>query len=406
MNPAPPADTRPGLAIVAPTQEWYRHALHRRIVAEIPELRLHSIYTHAQGLAHRDRRDESDVNAVFFDDGSASGERNRLGNQQANLERGSRIFRYFRENNVRAAVILGYNDIGLILLFHRCARAGITTFLWSDSNAAADRATGLKRIVKGAVIRRVARLADSVLVCGSLGRAFYTSYGVPESRIIYSPYEPDYAQIRALPEETIHATRQRFELDPARKRFVFCGRLVRIKRPDLALRAFLNIAPERPDWDLVIVGDGDMRQELEQSVPGDLRHRVRFTGFLSDQAHVSAIYRLCDVLVHPSEVEPWGLIINEAAAAGLAIVSTTSCGAAVELVENAQNGFLIPPATLEPLEQALLSLSEPLATQRFKDHSRVALDRWQTTADPVTGLLTALARAGHIAEQGTPGPRP
>lgn len=399
-------DRRPGLAVVAPTQEWYRHALHRRFVAEIPELRLHSIYTRTQGLARREPRDESDVNAVFFDHGSASGERNRLGNQRPNLERGTRIFRYFRENNVQAALILGYNDIGLVRLFSQCKREGIRTFLWSDSNAAGDRATGLKRLVKGAVIRRVARLADSVLVCGSLGRAFYTSYGVPESRIIYSPYEPDYAQIRSLPEETIRDIRERFDLDPARKRFVFCGRLVRIKRPDLALRVFVNIAGQRPGWDLVIVGDGEMRQELEQSIPGELRRRVRFTGFLGDQSHVSAIYRVCDVLVHPSEIEPWGLIINEAVAAGLAIVSTTSCGAAVELVDNGKNGFLVPPAEIEPLERAMLTLSDPIATQRFKDHSSVALDRWRQTADPVAGLRTALARAGLIAEHRDPGPCP
>lgn len=393
---------KPGLAIVAPTQEWYRHALHRRLVREIPELRLHSVYTHAQGVAERERRDESDINAVFFDSGQSTRERNKLGNQLDNLRRGKRIFEYFRANDVKAAVILGYNDLGILRLYQRCKRAGIKTFLWSDSNAAGDRATGLKRAVKGAIIRHVASRTDAVLVCGSLGKNFYTSYGVDGSKIIYSPYEPDYAQIRALPQSVIDDTRTQFKLDPNRRRFVFCGRLVRIKRPDLAVRAFLSVASERPDWDLVIIGDGEMRAELEASVPEELKHRVTFTGFLGDQQQVSALYRLSDVLVHPSEIEPWGLIINEAVAAGLAVVTTTSCGAGVELVEPGFNGFLVPPGESEPLTQAVRGVSEPGATDRFKAESQNVLDRWQQKADPVRGIRLALARAGVLQDQTNP----
>lgn len=403
-NPTAQSIARPGLAMVAPTQEWYRHALHRRLVREIPEFRLHSVYTHAQGLAHRPRRDESDINAVFFDSGGSSDQRNRLMNQQENLTRGARIFDYFKEHNIRAAVVLGYNDLGLLRLFRRCSRAGIKTFLWSDSNAEADRATGLKRLIKGALIRSVAKRTDAVIVCGSLGKRFYTSYGVPESKILYSPYEPDYDLIRALPEAVIEETRQKFALGPARRRFVFCGRLVALKRPDLALAAFLALAPERPDWDLVIVGDGELRSSLEAQVPAELKNRVLFTGFLADQAAVSAIYRLCDTLVHPSEIEPWGLIINEAVAAGLAVVSTTSCGAAVELVQEGRNGFLVPPGQIEPLTRAMRTISGTDRIDAFKAESKAALDRWRSIADPVRGIRTALSRAGLLQGE-HPGPR-
>lgn len=393
---------KPGFAIVAPTQEWYRHALHRRIVREIPELKLHSIYTHAQGVAQRDRRDESDINAVFFDSGQSTGERNKLSNQLDNLRRGRRIFEYFKANNVKAAVILGYNDLGILRLYQRCKRAGIKTFLWSDSNAAGDRAAGLKRTLKGAIIRHVASRTDAVLVCGSLGKAFYTSYGVPESKVIYSPYEPDYHQIRALPQAVIDDTRAKFKLDPNRRRFVFCGRLVRIKRPDLVISAFVNIANERPDWDLLIIGDGEMRAELEAAVPEELKHRVTLTGFLGEQAEVSALYRLSDVLLHPCEIEPWGLIINEAVAAGLAVVTTTACGAGVELVETEVNGFLVPPGQTEPLTQAVRTISEPGTADRMKAQSQNVLDRWQQKADPVRGIRQALARAGVIPSESKP----
>ncbi len=390
-------DERPGLAVIAPTQEWYRHALHRRLVREIPELRLHSIYTHAQGVTHRQRRDESDINAVFFDNGQSAADRNSISNQFANLSRSKRIFEYLKEHRVKAAIILGYNDIGLLRLFRRCRRAGIHSYLWSDSNAAGDRATGIKRLLKAAIIRSVSRQADAVFVCGSLGRDFYTAYGVPESKIIYSPYEPDYDLIKALPQQTIEETRQAFKIDQGRKRFVFCGRLVPAKRPDLVVRSFVKIAHDRPDWDLLIIGSGELRSQLEADIPEDLKHRITLTGFLGEQSQISALYRLSHVLVHPCEIEPWGLIINEAVAAGLAVITTTACGAGVELVESGVNGVLIPPASTEPLTQAMLKLSEPGVAERFGTQSANVLDRWRQSADPVLGIRRALNRAGLVA---------
>lgn len=390
--------TMPGLAIVAPTQERYRHALHRRIVAEIPEFKLHSIYTHTQGVANRAQRDESDVNAVFFDTGEATPDRNKPGNQLNNIRRANRILNYFKENNVKAAILLGYNDICMLSLFRKCRRAGIKTYLWSDSNAMADSATGIKRTIKQRIISYVDRLSSGIFVCGSLGRDFFKNYGVHESRIIYSPYEPDYSMIRNLPDEAIERTRELYKLDSNRRRFVFCGRLVPAKRPDLAIRSFLQTAKERPDWDLLMIGGGDALGELKSMVPAELTQRVLFTGFIDDQEAISSLYRLSDVLVHPCEIEPWGLIINEAAAAGLAIITTKACGAGPELVEDGQNGFLIEPGTSEELTQAMIRISEPGAADTFKRESAGVLTRWSQQADPVMGIRKALARDSLLPE--------
>lgn len=389
---------KPGLAIVAPTQERYRHALHRRIVAEIPEFKLHSIYTHTQGVANRAQRDESDVNAVFFDTGEATPDRNKPANQLNNIRRANRILGYFKENNVKAAILLGYNDICMLSLFRKCKRAGIKTYLWSDSNVKADTATGIKRAIKRRIIRYVDRLSSGMFVCGSLGRDFFKSYGVDESRIIYSPYEPDYSLIKDLPDEAIERTREHYKIDKGRKRFVFCGRLVQAKRPDLAIRSFLDVANERPDWDLILIGGGDALEDLKTMVPDDLAHRILFTGFIDDQQAISSLYRLSDVLVHPCEIEPWGLIINEAAAAGLAIITTKACGAGPELVEDGRNGFLIEPGTSEELTQAMLRTTEPGAADTFKRESAGVLTRWSQQADPVMGIRKALVRDGLIPE--------
>ena len=54
------------------------------------------------------------------------------------------------------------------------------------------------------------------------------------------------------------------------------------------------------------------------------------------------MYRSCDVLVIPSDYEPWALVVNEAAAAGLAIVASNVVGAAAELVARWRQWLLLP----------------------------------------------------------------
>jgi glycosyltransferase involved in cell wall biosynthesis len=173
---------------------------------------------------------------------------------------------------------------------------------------------------------------------------------------------------------------------------VFSGRLVPVKRPQIALEAFLEIADRRPAWDLVVVGDGPLRAPLENLVPEGLRSRVRWTGFLDHQSTISAIYRASDVLILPSEKEPWGLVVNEAVAAGMAVVCTDIVGAGAELVESAGNGWTLPrSATPHEWAEALLTVTADDQIDRLKLHSAIILDRWRKQADPVAGFRAAMA---------------
>jgi glycosyltransferase involved in cell wall biosynthesis len=128
-------------------------------------------------------------------------------------------------------------------------------------------------------------------------------------------------------------------------------------------------------------------------VPERLRGRVTFTGFLQMQ-DVRCCYHLSQVLVHPSEFEPWALVINEAAAAGMAIIATYVTGAAVELVRDNVNGYLISPGSQRELEDALLAFSDAATLERFRSASMRRLEEWRLAADPIDGLRKAV---GHFS---------
>jgi glycosyltransferase involved in cell wall biosynthesis len=227
-----------------------------------------------------------------------------------------------------------------------------------------------------------------------MGKRYFLKYGARPERIFFCPYEPDYGLIEQVTQEQVTAVAARFGLVPGRRRIIFSGRLTRVKRPDLVVEAFLKLAERRPEWDLLLLGEGELRTSLEQRIPAELRGRVVFTGFVNDQETVSALYRSADVLVLPSDFEPWALVINEAAAAGLAIVATDRVGAAAELVRDGVNGFIFPAGDVQKLTERLLEVTHPARIEALKAESASVLAEWRSSADPVNGLRQALRACG------------
>jgi glycosyltransferase involved in cell wall biosynthesis len=182
-------------------------------------------------------------------------------------------------------------------------------------------------------------------------------------------------------------------LDGRRRRLIFSGRLVPEKRVDLLIDAFVAIASERPQWDLLIAGDGVLHDELHRRVPEALQQRVVWTGFL-DRGEPALAYHSADVLVLPSDNEPWALVVPEAMAAGLVVVSSNIPGASYELVEDGRTGRIFPAGNLEELKHALHEVTADEALPRFKAESRALLARYLEKVDPVAEVRRALVNTG------------
>ena len=394
---SPPAGVLPAdVAVVANTSTPYRTHLHRRIVQEMPEIRLWSLFTHELGTSPWLDPPPQEIRPVSFGPGEDALKQDRPSRAGHEWRKGGRVIDWLREHRVRAVVMLGYNDPGRLRIIRWCARNAVPCLLFSDNNIHGDTARGLRATFKRMLLPRVLSRCCAILPCGRLGREYFEKYQGDPARMFYVPYEPDYDLIRALPPERIEQVRTRFGLRPDRRRIVFSGRLVRNKRPDLAVDAFAAIADRRPEWDLVIAGEGVERAGLEARVPAGLKSRVIWTEFISDPADVSAVYRLCDVLVLPSDYEPWALVVNEAAAAGLAIVSSSVVGAAYELVRDGVNGAVFPPGDLAAATKALLVVTDPQRIETLKAGSRGVLQEWRSRGDPVQGLRAALRHCGVV----------
>jgi glycosyltransferase involved in cell wall biosynthesis len=233
---------------------------------------------------------------------------------------------------------------------------------------------------------------------GTCGRAFFRLYCDHDLPEFIFPYEPDYTTLWHYSNEDLGAFLQKFGLAPTRRRLLYCGRLVPVKRVDLLLQAFISIAPQRPKWDLVIAGDGPLRKQLEAMIPPDLKDRVKWLGFLQF-ADAAITYRACEVLVHPAEYEPWGLVIVEAVACEKAVITTSVVGAAVEMVKHNVNGIIVPPRSAEALADAISQITVGQRAYEMSWPCAAMLEAWRRQADPIDSIRDALRYLNLIASE-------
>jgi glycosyltransferase involved in cell wall biosynthesis len=392
--PRVPTDARPAVAMIANSIAPYRVHLHRRIAREIPDIQFWTVFTHEESNSPWMLDPPPEIGPISFGTAERGLEQASPRHALREWRKGGRISRWLGQQQIAAVAVFGYNDPGRIRIIGWCLRRGVPCLLAGDSNIKCDRAHGVRGFFKRRVVGRIVRSCWGVMPCGSLGEAYFQRYGADSDRVFLFPYEPDYELIARMPPAVIEAARTRLALCPSRRHLLFCGRLVQSKRPDLLVEAFVAVADERPDWDLLVVGGGPLLDRLQARVPERLRARVIFTGFIDDQCAVTALYRLSDVLVLPSEHEPWALVVNEAAAAGLAIVSSDIVGAAAELVRDGVNGRLFPAGDLEALARCLREVTLDSRIDAMKAASGSVLETWRRRGDPVDGLRRALQSCG------------
>jgi Glycosyltransferase len=120
---------------------------------------------------------------------------------------------------------------------------------------------------------------------------------------------------------------------------VYTGRMVGYKRPDWLLKAFTEILQENAElnrWKLTLIGSGPLKETLQSGYnkPG----QVEFANFLQP-SEVRNIIARADIFCLPSIDEHWGVVVQEAAAAGLPLLLSDTCGAASEFLINGFNGY-------------------------------------------------------------------
>jgi colanic acid/amylovoran biosynthesis glycosyltransferase len=138
-------------------------------------------------------------------------------------------------------------------------------------------------------------------------------------------------------------------------RLLTVGRMASVKGMPVLLDAIKTLLPNHPKLTLTVVGDGPERKDFEQRATDlGISQHVDFVGYQS-QSQVRERLSETDLFVLPSFAEGVPVVLMEAMAAGVPVVTTRIAGIA-ELVDDSQSGHLVPPGNVEALTNAIDSL--------------------------------------------------
>lgn len=182
-------------------------------------------------------------------------------------------------------------------------------------------------------------LADTVVALSTKGGEFYRRFLQAERvRVVPNP----------VPEPTIAPDFERLARNTT---IISMGRLVHLKRFDLLIDAFAASSRRFPQWDLLILGEGPLRGELEARVARHgLAERIHLPGVTTDP---EACLRRASIFVCSSDIEGFPMALCEAMACGLAVIATRYHDDVEEIVKDGVNGCLVRKGSARDLETAL-----------------------------------------------------
>jgi len=179
-----------------------------------------------------------------------------------------------------------------------------------------------------------------------------------------------------------HAVGARWSIPADAAVVLFCAKLAPWKRPMDVLEAFARVIMGARNARtgaayLVYAGDGSLRQSLESAAKSlGVAERVRFLGFVN-QSLLPEVYRAADVMVLPSEYEPFGVVVNEAMLCGCAVVVSDRVGARYDLVRHGSTGYIFPCGDIPELTVFLDALlADPELSRRIGEAARERLNTW------------------------------
>ena len=360
------AASRPRLGVLATHAIQYQAPLYqelaRRAVVDLGVAFL-------SGKGARPYRDPGFGVTLAWDIDLLDGYRWTLLEHQTRAERSRWLFalsHWLRRYDI--VVIHGHANPEMLLAAASCRALNVPYLLRGESHPE-TAAIGWRRLARHALASFTVGGAAGALPIGQLNAAFYDRYAsIPHFR---APYSVDNDRFRVA-SEAMRSTRTErlisLGLDPRRPTAIFSGKLTRRKRPLDAIQA---IGCSKGELNLLILGDGPLREEVRHF---EARLPVRCLGFVN-QADLPGWYASGDVLVLPSEGEPWGLVVNEGMACGLVPVVSDAVGCGPDLVDGV--GEIFPVGKVDELADALARASRDACSRREKIRRR--LERYTLT---------------------------
>ncbi len=225
-------------------------------------------------------------------------------------------------------------------------RKKISYFLESDGGFEKS-GIGLRERIKKYFIRG----AEGYFSTSDVHDQYYLKYGAEKKKIYRYPFTSLLKKdiiVDSLDNKERAALRRLLGMNES-KIILTVGQFIHRKGFDLLLRASVGL-PQ--DVGVYFVGGVPTDEYLQMKEKLGLRN-VHFEGFKLKE-ELKKYYQAADLFVLPTREDIWGLVVNEAMANGLPVITTDKCVAGIELVQNERNGFIVRSEDYLALQEALL----------------------------------------------------
>lgn len=242
--------------------------------------------------------------------------------------------RAITDSNPDAVLVVGWYSATLVRALAACRIRGLPAIYRGDTHLGVVRGR-LRSAMWSVRTRMMLRSFRAFLTVGQRNREYLRHFGVPNSRIFFAPHCVDnelFSSSAARDQNVaggagLAGERARLGISPQEFLVLFVGKLDSQKRPRDVIAASAALGE---NVTALIVGTGPEEVRCREAAA---RHNIRtiLTGFINQSA-LGSIYAAADVCVVPSTSETWGLVVNEALAAGTPCVVTDEVGCAPDLI--------------------------------------------------------------------------
>jgi glycosyltransferase involved in cell wall biosynthesis len=253
-----------------------------------------------------------------------------------------------KQVNPTVLAISGYFSPSMLAALFWCRLRNKPTILFSETTESDFKRVWWKEKIKSFIVRQF----KAALVGGQPHKRYLIQLGMPEEAIFVG-YD-------IVGNDTFHPVRIKHLPKPLDKPFFLTiNRFIHKKNLPFIIDSYAQYRKQAgvTAWDLVLCGDGELRPQIERQIAElNLQNVIHLPGFLQ-QKEMLPYFAHAGCFVHASTTEQWGLVVNEAMAAGLPVLVSNRCGCFEDLIIEGVNGFGFDPYDFQQLSKLMLTIS-------------------------------------------------
>ncbi len=242
------------------------------------------------------------------------------------------LFQQLKNENPDVIIVSGFSSATIkVFLYSLIKRTPY--IIWNGSIAKKGRKDSFIRTLQR---RLLTSFATAFVAYGSKAKEYLIKLGASENQVFISTNTVDTSYFEIATNDC------RLSIDDdGLNHFLYLGYLVPRKNVGLLIDMANNLQKQRNDFCIDVIGDGESREQLELKVKNlGLSQFVKFHGF-KQKHELPPYFAQTKALLFQTDFDIWGLVLNEAMAAGVPCLSSVNAGASSDLIKNGYNGFIV-----------------------------------------------------------------